>query len=288
MESNIQIKKFNYEMIDECEHAPSIILASSRGGGKSVLLMSLMKYLDDRFKFSHIFAFSQTDKIVNGLPFMNQDFIFSDLNNLQEIMDTRINNPTPIKQLPYIALIFNDVASLRENGKSFKNSESMEKLYSMMRHYRVVVVTLVQKLTMIAPLIRLNSDLTFLWVSKSHLVKQKIKDEYLGLSKNKKESEAVYETIFNGTPYNCMVCLQFKQGVVSLDDYIYEFVAPFPPPKWKSKSLKKAKNKICKCKHEEKIKLENKNLLQIYNEVNLHPQLRRSSRIRKKKQPSTA
>ena len=288
METNIQIQKFNYEMFDDCKHAPSIILASPRGGGKSVLLLSLMKYLDDRYKFSHIWAFSQTDRVTNSLPFMNQEHIFDNLDNLKEIMDIRINNPTPIKQLPYICFIFNDVSSMRENGRSFKNSESMEKLYALMRHHRAVVITLVQKLTMIAPVIRINSDCTFLWVSKSHLVKQKIKDEYLGLAKNKKDSEAVYESVFNGTPYNCMVVLQFKQGVTRLDDYVYQFVAPYPVPKWKSKSLKKLKIKNKKVSNEEKIKLENKNLLQIYNEVNLHPQLRRSSRIREKKQSSTA
>lgn len=277
---NNNIEKFNYEMFDECKHAPAIILASSRGGGKSVLLKSLMQYLDKRYKFSHIFAFSQTDKIANGLPFMRQDHIFNNLDNLKSIMDTRINNPTPKKDLPYICFIFNDIASLRENNRSIKNSESLEKLYSMMRHRNGVVVTLVQKLTMINPLIRLNSDATFLWVAKSHIVKQKIKDQYLGLAKNKKESEAIYEQVFNGTPYNCMVVLQFKQGVTSLKDYIYEFVAPFPAPKWKSKSLKNINKKEKKIN--KKLEEEKKNIFKIYNEIKTDPKLRRSNRIREK------
>lgn len=277
---NNNIEKFNYEMLDECKHAPAIILASSRGGGKSVLLKSLMQYLDKRFKFSHIFAFSQTDKIANGLPFMRQDHIFNNLDNLKGILETRIDNPTPIEKLPYICCIFNDIASLREEGRSIKNSESLEQIYSLGRHRRIVCCTLVQKLTMINPLIRLNSDATFLWVAKSHIVKQKIKDQYLGLAKNKKESEAIYEQVFNGTPYNCMVVLQFKQGVTSLKDYIYEFVAPFPAPKWKSKSLKNINKKEKKIN--KKLEEEKKNIFKIYNEIKTDPKLRRSNRIRKK------
>lgn len=277
--NNNTIKKFNYEMLDECKHAPAIILASSRGGGKSVLLISLMKYLDKRYRFSNIFAFSQTDAIVNGLPFMRQDRIFSNLDNLQSILETRTKSKD-ISKLPYICLLFNDIASLRENGKSFKNSESLEKIYSMMRHYRCVVVTLVQKLTMINPLIRLNSDCTFLWVAKSHIVKQKIKDEYLGLAKNKKESEEIYEQIFNGTPYNSMVVLQFKQGVTKLNEYVFEFIAPFPVPKWKSKSLKNTKKKINKIN--KKLEEEKNNIFKVYNEIETNFTLRRSNRIRQK------
>lgn len=261
----MEIKKFNYEMLDDCEHAPAFILASSRAGGKSTMLKSLMLYLDKRFKgFSHIFAFSTTDLISNGLPFMRQDHIFNNLDNLKSIMETRINNPTPSKDLPYICFIFNDIASLRENNRNIKNSESLEQLYSMMRHRNGVVITLVQKLTMISPLIRLNSDVTFLWVAKSHIVKQTIKDQYLGLSKNRKESESVYEKIFNGTSYNCMVVLQFKQGVTKLSDYVYQFIAPFPAPKWKSKSLKQF-NKFNKRKNKHIVPNQNNNMFSIYN-----------------------
>tara|TARA_E500000305_G_scaffold99948_1_gene92482 strand:- start:332 stop:1171 length:840 start_codon:yes stop_codon:yes gene_type:complete len=276
----MDIQKFNYEMLDECKHAPAVILASSRGGGKSVLLLSLMKYLDKRFKFSNIFAFSQTDKISNSLPFMIQDNIYDNLDNLSKILEIRIENKTPPEKLPYICLIFNDIASLRENGRSIKNSESLEKVFSMGRHKRIVCVCLIQKLTMLNPLIRLNSDATFLWVAKSHAVKQKIKDEYLGLARNKKESEEIYEQIFNGTPYNAMVVLQFKQGVTQLNDYVYEFVAPFPPPKWKSRSLKNV-NKYNK-KVNKLLEQQKNNIVLNYNEVKTNPTLRRSNRTRKK------
>jgi len=76
-----------------------------------------------------------------------------------------------------------------------------------------------------------------------------------------------------------MVCLQFKQGVTSLTDYIYEFVAPFPAPKWKSKSLKNVNKKVKKIN--KKLEEEKKNIFKIYNEIETHPKLRRSNRIRK-------
>jgi len=283
-DNNLQVKPFDYSMLDECKHTPSILLASARGGGKSVLLQSLMKYADDRFKFSHIFAFSQTDKIVNGLPFMKQENIFSNLNNLEYILETRMQNTEDAKNLKPICLIFNDIAGLRENNRSIKNSESLEKIVSCGRHRSIMIIILCQKLTMINPLIRLNMDCTFLWVAKSHSVKQRIKEEYLGLCKNKKESEVLYEQIFNGTPYNAMVVLQFKQGITHVcgdNGYVYQYVAPFPFPKWKSKSLKKSKKKETRVN--KKLEDEKNNIFKIYNEVKTNPTLRRSDRIRKKK-----
>ena len=280
---NLNVKEFNYEMLDDCKHTPSILLASARGGGKSVMLHSLMQYADKRWKFSHIFAFSQTDRITNSLPFMKQENIFSNLDTLAYILETRMDSKVPSKDLKPICLIFNDIASLRENNRSIKNSESLEKICSCGRHRSIMVIILVQKLTMVNPLIRLNMDCTFLWVAKSHSVKQRIKEEYLGLCKNKKESEILYDQIFNGTPYNAMAVLQFKQGITAVcgdDGYVYKFIAPFPVPKWKSKSLKKDKTKTNK--NNKKLEIEKNNIFNVYNEIKTNPTLRRSNRIGKK------
>jgi len=63
--------------------------------------------------------------------------------------------------------------------------------------------------------------------------------------------------------------------------YVYQYVAPFPFPKWKSKSLKKSKKK--ENRENKKLEDEKTNKFKIYNEVKTNPTLRRSDRIRKKK-----
>lgn len=263
----MNINDFNYSMLDDLKHCPAIILTSARAGGKSFLLQSLMKYLDGNKKigsFSHIFAFSQTDKYTGQLSFMRQEHIFDDLDNLQEIVQTRIESDTPQKELSNICLIFNDIYGMRENGKLVKNSDSLGYLFSLCRHRNCTVIALVQRNTMLSPLIRMNADITFIWTPKSTNEKIKIKEEYLGLAKNKKETDILFESIFNGTPYQCMVVLSYKQGVTKIDEYCYKFVAP-EQKKWKSKSLKQnGKPRIKKQKKLLKNSKKN-NVFSIYN-----------------------
>lgn len=273
----MEIETFNYDMFDDeidgLKYNPAIILSSSRGGGKSFLLKNgLVEKLDKKFKYSHIFAFSQTDKDVNGLPFMNQNFIYSDLNKLDEIIQTRLNSDIPVEKRSNILCIFNDISQLREQNKhnsqskSIKNSGSLEYMFSLGRHsLKCTIIVLIQKLTMISPLIRLNADLTFLWVAKSMLVKKKIKEDYFGLAKNKDEVDSIYQQIFNGTPYNCCVVCSYKQGVTKLSDYIYQFVATEKKKMYKTISLKNSIKKLKKRKDKHIVPNQNNNMFSIYN-----------------------
>ena len=87
----MDIKEFSYDVLDDLKYNPSICLVSQRGGGKSFLLDSLMKYLDKKMKFSHIWAFSQTDLVTRQMSnFVPDDFIFDTLEPLQSIIDTRL------------------------------------------------------------------------------------------------------------------------------------------------------------------------------------------------------
>jgi hypothetical protein len=289
----MEINKFSYDMLDDkidgLKYNPAIILASSRGGGKSFLLNNgLIQKLDSMMKYSHIFAFSQTDKDVNGLPFMNQSYIYDNLDNLDSIIQTRLNSEIPFEKRSNILCIFNDISGLREqnkhnkNSKSIKNSSSLEYLFSLGRQScKCSIIVLVQKLTMLSPLVRLNADITFLWVAKSMIVKKKIKEDYFGLAKNKDEVEAVYQNIFNGTPYNCCVVCSYKQGVTKLSDYIYQFLATQSKGKFKTKSFKKIKTKNIKTKSRV-IPDDKNNIFNIYNnEIKNPKQIGRNSKIRK-------
>jgi len=268
----MEIKNFNYDMLDDLKYNPSIILCSQRGGGKSFLLNSLMKKLDSKFKYSHIFAFSQTDKFTGQMEnFVPNDYIFDSLDALDEIIETRTNSKTPIEKRSNICIIMNDIAGLREQNKynrdtkGIKNSGNLEKLFSLGRHnLRATIVVLVQSLLMVSPLVRLNTDLTFFWTSKNSLVRKKIKEEYLGLA-TKKEADEIYNKVFDGTPYICFVVNSWMQGTTKLNQFVFKFLAP-KIKKWKSNFVKNYKKKTKR--NNNKINTNEKNnVFSIYNEV---------------------
>jgi len=268
----MEIKDFNYDMLDDLKYNPSIILCSQRGGGKSFLLNSLMKKLDSKFKYSHIFAFSQTDKFTGQMEnFVPNDYIFDSLDALDDIITTRTESKVPIEKRSNICIIMNDIAGLREQNKynrdtrGIKNSGNLEKLFSLGRHnFRATILVLVQSLLMVSPLVRLNTDLTFFWTSKNSLVRKKIKEEYLGLA-TKKEADEIYDRVFDGTPYICFVVNSWMQGTTKLNQFVFKFLAP-KMKKWKSKFVKNYKKKTKR--NNNKINTNEKNnVFTIYNEV---------------------
>lgn len=267
------LSTFNYDILDQLKYNPSIVLCSARGGGKSFLLNSLMKKLNSKFKYSHIFGFSQTDVATGQMKnFIPDKFIFDTLNPLQQIIDTRLSSQTPLKERSNICIILNDIAGLREqntynrNTRSIKNSGNLEKLFSLGRHQlKATVIVLCQSLVMISPLLRLNTDLSFFWVSKSALVRKAITDQYLGLV-SKQEALKIYYDVFNGTPYQCLVICSFIQGTTSLEQFCYKFLAP-EIKSWKSHFVKRY-NKDNTLSTTKKIKTNDKNnIFKYYNEV---------------------
>jgi len=268
----MEIKNFNYDMLDDLKYNPSIILCSQRGGGKSFLLNSLMKKLDSKFRYSHIFAFSQTDKFTGQMEnFVPNDYIFDSLDALDDIITTRTESKVPIDKRSNICIIMNDIAGLREQNKynrdtrGIKNSGNLEKLFSLGRHnLRATIVVLVQSLLMVSPLVRLNTDLTFFWTSKNSLVRKKIKEEYLGLA-TKREADEIYDKVFDGTPYICFVVNSWMQGTTKLNQFVFKFLAP-KMKKWKSKFVKNYKKKT-KRNNNKIITNEKNNVFTIYNEV---------------------
>lgn len=268
-----KINEFNYDILDGLKYNPSIILCSQRGGGKSFLLNSLMKKLDSKFKYSHIFAFSQTDKFTQQMSnFVPDDYIFDNLKILNEIIDTRNKNKTPIEKRSNICVILNDISGLRENNtynkksKGIKHSGNLEKLFSLGRHnLRCTVIVLVQSLLMISPLVRLNTDISFFWTSKSSLVRKKIKEEYLGLA-SKKQADEIYDMVFDGMPYVCFVINSWMQGTTKINQFVFKFLSP-DIRKWKSHFVKKYKKTINdRIRHNNNESNKN-NIFSIYNEV---------------------
>ena len=85
-----KIDTFDMEKsIGEITHHPYITLIGQRFSGKSVLINELVYWLDKKFKYKHIFCFSQTAKMSEAFPWMKQECIFDTLDNLQEIVSIR-------------------------------------------------------------------------------------------------------------------------------------------------------------------------------------------------------
>ena len=61
------------ESIMEISHHPYITIIGQRHSGKGVLINELVYWLDRRFKYEHIFCFSQTSKMTGAFPFMSQN-----------------------------------------------------------------------------------------------------------------------------------------------------------------------------------------------------------------------
>ena len=60
----------------------------------------------------------------------------------------------------------------------------------------------------------------------------------------------IYDEVYS-KPFNTLVVEGYKSGVISIHDYVSQYIAPFPIRKWKSKSLKKKTNLKKKQKREE-------------------------------------
>ena len=271
------INNFNFSMIDDLkeDHNPFILLSGQRHSGKGILMRELIIHLDKKFKYERAFAFSLTDHLYDGweggLPFMNNSDIFDTLDPLHKIVEIRkktiatgqIPTKTPqsrkdlredTKEMPKkkkignILLIFNDIYGMSEtvDGKKrlVKNSSSIETLATLARHYKITCILAVQRAkSMVSKLMRSNSDLTFIWSPKSVDELDMIRSEYLGLCKSKDLRQMVFNDIFS-IPHACMVVLGYKTGVTKIEQYVYKYVAPYPPKKYKMLYIKKMKQKL--------------------------------------------
>lgn len=271
---NIEIQEFDWAQLDDMDHNPSIILSGQRHSGKNVLMQELIYRLDRKFKYQRIFAFSMTDHITNGLPFMRTEDIFQDLSNLSKIINIRRKNiednagiPEQIhpesrkdirgqevrgiktsiekkdKKIGNILIILNDIQGMMETKggttRLVKQSKSLEELYVMGRHFKISVIQSVQRAkSMVSKLQRANADMTFIWTPKSWDECLMVKNEYLGLCGQRQDRDAVFSSVF-GKPYASLVVLGYKPGVISVDQYVYWYIAPYPERRWKAKYLKK-------------------------------------------------
>jgi hypothetical protein len=283
--SNVLDEFIMEDSIMELTHHPYITIIGQRHSGKGVLINELVYHLDKKFKYDNIFCFSMTAKMTGAFDFMSQKCIYDNLDNLKKIIDIRKESGSKSPLL----LIFDDIASMTSIGsngkrKNIRYNETLEFLSTTARHYNISVVLSIQNRVLCSKTCRNNSSYSFIFTPKSHDDMKTIKNEYLGLSRSKDETDKIFDSVFREA-YKCLAVEGHKSGVVSVYDYCRYYIAPFPLRKYKTKSLKKIIREEKKKKKENKkddmkeLTLEEKNLdknlifrlTNIYNEKELQP-----------------
>lgn len=238
------LSEFTFDFQD-MEHLPSIIVSGRRHAGKNVFINELVYHLDQRFKFERIFCFSQTASFNDSMHFIRKEDIFDTMDNLKKIVEIRKQT---LSKKP-VLIICDDVQGMTEissrTGKprAFKNSEQLEVLFTLARHYSISVLVSVQRAkSMCSKLMRSNADITVLFTSSSHDEMYSLKQEYLGLCKSKQEQNAIFDSVFS-KPFCCMVVESWRSGIVSTHEYCKRCIAPYPVRKYKCRYVSKMKRK---------------------------------------------
>jgi len=239
------LNQFNMNKgIQSLTHHPMCLLIGQRHSGKNILMNELIFELDRKFKYDHIFLFSATGKMnyKETWSFMREETIYDTLDPLKQIIKLRKES---MSKSP-VLLIFDDIAGMTSMGangkrKNVKYNEELDFLSTTARHFSFSVIVSIQNRVLCSRTLRTNCSLSFLFPAKSNDDCKTIRNEYLGLCKSNTEAQNIYDSVYS-KPFNTLVVEGYKSGVISINDYVSQYIAPFPIRKWKSKSLKKIKN----------------------------------------------
>ena len=237
--------------MENLNHAPYILCQGARFSGKTHGINELVFWLDQKFKYKNCFCISNTAKMNDAFPFMKKDNIFTDLDVLDSIIEIRKQSFKMEKKCcrDPILIIMDDVSGLRSKSKSnskknidIRYNEALEFAATTGRHYHLHFIISVQGKAMISKLQRNNASISFIWVPKSLMDKKMVTDEYLGLSKNKQEREALFDELY-AVPYQCLVVENHLTGCTKTQDYCRKLVFPAKKRKFKMKHMKKRRSK---------------------------------------------
>jgi len=247
-----RLPDYNWDKsMEKLNHAPYIVMIGARFSGKSHGIPELVFNLDKKFKYKNCFCISNTAKMNDAFPFMNQDHIYDDLDVLDTIIEIRKQSFKMEKKCcrDPILIILDDVSGLRSKSKSnnkkridIRYNEALEFAATTGRHYHLHFIIAIQGRAMVSKLQRLNASLTFVWTPKSITDKKMVTEEYLALAKNKDEREAMFEELY-ATPYQCLIIEGHLTGVCKTSDYCRKYVFPEKKRKFKMKHMKKRKSK---------------------------------------------
>tara|TARA_S200002703_G_scaffold160091_1_gene176934 strand:+ start:6947 stop:7717 length:771 start_codon:yes stop_codon:yes gene_type:complete len=250
----MELNEFDFKTLKDYKKNMFITVNGASKSGKGYWVNEAIYWRNKAMKYKHAFLFSSTAHIQlpKQFPFVPDAHRFTDLENMEKIISRRMKT----KSRDNILIICDDVSSMTESGKMFKNSVSMRNLACYSRHCSIDVFNLLQRCQMASPLMRNCSSIVVNFLPKSARDLKMVKDNYLSLAGSKRDIDEVFKNIFSKS-YQALVCNQTISGTIQLQDYAFKSTAP---PKLRKYRLKLYQNKSKKTKKNN----ENKNHYRIY------------------------
>lgn len=243
----MELDEYDFRTLKDYKKNMFITINGASKSGKNYWVNEAIYWRNRAMHYKHAFLFSSTAHIQQPkpFPFVPDNHRFTDLNILRKIINRRMNS----KKTENILIICDDVSSMTDGGKSFKNSNSMKDLACYSRHAHIDVFNLLQRAQMASPLMRNCSSVVVNFLPKNARDLKMVKDNYLSLAGTKKEIDGVFKGIFSKS-YQCLVCDQTISGTIDLKQYAFKSTAP---PKLRKYRLnlteEKAKNKKVQLKN---------------------------------------
>ena len=240
-----ELKIFDFKILQKEKNNVFITITGMTKSGKNVWFHEALYHMNKgpSGKYSDIFLFSSTVGVQDKkkyFPMIPDNRRFDNLTKLSKILEIRKNS----KNNSNIMIILDDVTSMKEGTKMFRNSQSVINLATWGRHLNISAVTLLQKDTLVSPIIRNNSSYIVVFLPKSHRDLLSVKERYLSMC-NRKTADHIFENTFN-IPYQCLVVNQASPGICHLEDFVFKSIAP---EKLRNYSLKLSTSKSIKNKN---------------------------------------
>ena len=242
---NFMLDEFKFETLLELNQPATICINGASKSGKNYWANEAIYWMNRNKmigKFKYAFLFSKTSDIQDSFPQVPNENRFTNLNNLQKIINIRMKSK---KKDEHILIILDDFATMKENGKMVKNSDALSGI-TYFRHLGISCVMLTHRDTQLSPLQRNSCSIVVNFLPKTKQDQRSIKERYLSIGSDKKMIDSVYEQVFE-QQYRALVCEQYKNAT-SLKDYCTISTAPSKLRKYKlnliSPQDKKSKKKL--------------------------------------------
>mgnify|MGYP003112741357 FL=1 len=147
------LDEFNFESLSELKEHITICINGASKSGKNYWANEAIYWLNKNKKigkFKYAFLFSATAHIQNSFPQIPMENRYTNLDNLDKIIEIRKNSGN-VKE--NILIVLDDFATMKSNGKMVKNSEALTGI-TFFRHLAINCVLLTHRDTQLSPLMR--------------------------------------------------------------------------------------------------------------------------------------
>ena len=222
---------------------PAILVASPRRSGKSWFIKHLLYWMDEypKGKYDACFLYS-------GSSFNNQwscfpkRFQFFDwteknaahlqsiLRNQKRLIEEDENKDQPTGKTPTVFVLLDDIMTGEGNLWQGLRGRVLQQCYTMGRHCKVCVITIVQRLRAFSAL-RGNSDALILFRETNRNIRKAIIEEHMSCEESTeigvfRRAETFYERCFKSKHHALVLDLAGSRGAKSLIQYCYSCKAP--------------------------------------------------------------